>query len=64
MPDELNIGPEADSLMAPSTGVSGLVPGSRLGAPDVHPVNSRLWSKTRAHVLYERVGQKTQQILD
>ena len=28
--------------MAHSTGVSGLIPGSRFEAPDVHPINSRL----------------------
>lgn len=33
VPDELNIGLEAGSLMAHSTGVSGLIPGSRLEAP-------------------------------
>ena len=48
MPDELNIGPEAGSLMARSTGVSGLIPGSRFEAPDVHPINSRLCQKTTA----------------
>jgi len=38
----LNIGPEASSLMVHSTGVSGLIPGSRFKAPDGHSINSRL----------------------
>ena len=46
VPHELNIGPEAGSLMAHSTGVSGLIPRSRFEAPDVHPINSRLCQKT------------------
>jgi hypothetical protein len=48
VPDDLNIGPEAGSLMAHSTGASGLVPGSRSEAPDVHPINSRSCQKTTA----------------
>jgi hypothetical protein len=44
-PDELNIGPAAGSLMVHSTGVSGLIPKSRLEAPDVDSINSRSCQK-------------------
>jgi len=48
VPDEPSIGPEAGSLMAHLTGVSGLIFGSRFEAPDVRPMSCRLCQKTTA----------------
>jgi len=53
----MNIGPEAGSLMAHSTAVSGLIPGSRFEAPDVHPINSRSLDGEKMAALTPALGR-------